>query len=87
MDRYHNRLNNVAAFAAMGLAGGDIFAPAALIIGLFFTFKGQIFAVFAVWIIVAITTPVVQFFGGIFTGAWNLIVGVWGAAVGWSGSI
>ncbi len=26
----------------------------------------------------------VQFFGGIFTGAWNLIVGVWGAAVGGS---
>ncbi len=22
-------------------------------------------------------TPVVRFFGGIFTGAWNLIVGVW----------
>ena len=66
-----------------------IFAPVALIIGLFFTFKDQIFAVFqAVWdFIVATFTPVVQFFGGIFTGAWNLIAGVWGAAVGWFGSI
>lgn len=83
--------NNVVAFLQQwGLTIlAVIFAPVALIIGLFFTFKDQIFAVFqAVWdFIVATFTPVVQFFGGIFTGAWNLIVGVWGAAVGWFGSI
>lgn len=83
--------NNVVAFLQQwGLTIlAVIFAPVALIIGLFFTFKDQIFAVFqAVWdFIVATFTPVVQFFGGIFTGAWNLIVGAWGAAVGWFGSI
>ena len=83
--------NNVVAFLQQwGLTIlAVIFAPVALIIGLFFTFKDQIFAVFqAVWdFIVATFTPVVQFFGGIFTGAWNLIAGVWGAAVGWFGSI
>lgn len=83
--------NNVVAFLQQwGLTIlAVIFAPVALIIGLFFTFKDQIFAVFqAVWdFIVATFTPVAQFFGGIFTGAWNLIVGVWGAAVGWFGSI
>lgn len=83
--------NNVVAFLQQwGLTIlAVIFAPVALIIGLFFTFKDQIFAVFqAVWdFIVATFTPVVQFFGGIFTGAWNLIAGVWGAAIGWFGSI
>lgn len=83
--------NNVVAFLQQwGLTIlAVIFAPVSLIIGLFFTFKDQIFAVFqAVWdFIVATFTPVVQFFGGIFTGAWNLIAGVWGAAVGWFGSI
>ena len=83
--------NNVVAFLQQwGLTIlAVIFAPVALIIGLFFMFKDQIFAVFqAVWdFIVATFTPVVQFFGGIFTGAWNLIAGVWGAAIGWFGSI
>ncbi len=65
-----------------------IFAPVALIIGLFFTFKGQIFAVFRrLGCIVATFTPVGAVLRGIFTGAWNLIVGVWERLSGWSGSI
>lgn len=66
-----------------------IFAPISLVIGLFFMFKDQIFAVFqAVWnFIVAVFTPIVQFFGGVFSGAWNIIVSVWDAAVGWFGGV
>ncbi len=55
-----------------------IFAPVALIIGLFFTFAVNICRVPSrLGFHVATFTPVVQFFGGIFAGAWNLIVGVW----------
>lgn len=66
-----------------------LFFPVSFIIGLFFTFKSQIFAIFQAVadFIVAAFTPIVQFFGGVFSGAWNLIVGVWGAAIGWFGSI
>ena len=66
-----------------------IFAPISLVIGLFFMFKDQIFAVFqAVWnFIVAVFTPIVQFFGGVFSDAWNIIVSVWDAAVGWFGGV
>lgn len=66
-----------------------IFAPISLVIGLFFMFKDQIFAVFqAVWnFIVAVFTPIVQFFGGVFSGAWNIIVSVWNTAVGWFGGV
>ncbi len=79
--------NVVAFFAAMGAYnfGGDICASGADHRSVL-TFKGQIFAaVFRrLGFHVATFTPVVQFFGGIFNGAWNLIVGVWGAAVGGS---
>ena len=66
-----------------------IFAPISLVIGLFFMFKDQIFAVFqAVWnFIVAVFTPIVQFFGNVFSGAWNIIVSVWNAVVGWFGGV
>ena len=66
-----------------------IFAPISLVIGLFFMFKDQIFAVFqAVWnFIVAVFTPIVQFFGGVFSGAWNIIVSVWNTAIGWFGGV
>lgn len=66
-----------------------IFAPISLVIGLFFMFKDQIFAVFqAVWnFIVAVFTPIVQFFGSVFSGAWNIIVSVWNTAVGWFGGV
>lgn len=66
-----------------------IFAPISLVIGLFFMFKDQIFAVFqAVWnFIVTVFTPIVQFFGGVFSGAWNIIVSVWNTAIGWFGGV
>jgi TMP repeat-containing protein len=66
-----------------------IFAPISLVIGLFFMFKDQIFAVFqAVWnFIVAVFTPIVQFFGSVFSGAWNIIVSVWNTAIGWFGGV
>nr|DAT13498.1 MAG TPA: tail tape measure [Caudoviricetes sp.] len=66
-----------------------IFAPISLVIGLFFMFKDQIFVVFqAVWnFIVAVFTPIVQFFGSVFSGAWNIIVSVWNTAIGWFGGV
>lgn len=77
-----------------------IFWPVALIIGLFFKFKDQIFAVFnavrdfivgvftAIWDgIVAIFTPVVSWFAGVFSAAWAGITAVWGAVTGWFGGV
>ena len=35
----------------------------------------------------AVFTPIVQFFGSVFSGAWNIIVSVWNTAVGWFGGV
>lgn len=71
-----------------------MFLPISLIVGLFFKFKDQIFAVFqAIWdFIVMIFTPVVEFFGALFQGAIDLIVGIWNTLVGffqgvWNGIV
>lgn len=60
-----------------------IFWPISLLVGLFFTFKDQIIGFFqAAWNgIVAIFTPVVQFFGAIFQSAWNGIMAIWNGVV------
>ncbi len=58
----------------------------ALIIDLFFTFRVKYLPCSrSVWdFIVATRCPSGAFFGGIFTGAWNLIVGVTGRLSGGS---
>lgn len=60
-----------------------IFWPISILVGLFFTFKDQIIGFFqSAWNgIVAIFTPVAQFFGAIFQSAWNGIMAIWNGVV------
>lgn len=77
-----------------------ILFPISLVIGFFFTFKDQIFAVFQViWqfisgvfvgiynTIVAIITPVIGFISGVFKGAWNMVIAVWNGVTGFFGGV
>lgn len=66
-----------------------IFWPFALAIGLIITFKDDILNILkAIWDgIVAVFTPIVDFFAGIFKNAWDGIVAIWESVTGWFGDI
>jgi hypothetical protein len=71
-----------------------IFWPFSLAVGLIITHWETIKSFFAgVWaFIVAVFTPVVQFYATVFGTAWNIIVSIWNAAVGffvgiWNGIV
>ncbi len=66
-----------------------IFWPISLLVGLFFTFKDQILGFLqGIWNgIVAIFTPVVQFFSAIFQAAWIGITVIWNVVVAYYSAV